>query len=127
MRCAEEPGPEGPKPIEWMGSTRHDIRSLPDRVQDVFGYGLFQAQDGGKADDAKPLQGFGGAGVLEIVEDYDGQTYRAVYTVRFARAIYVLHVFQRKSKRGAATPAQDVELIRTRLRMAREHHESYYI
>jgi phage-related protein len=83
---------------------------------------LYLAQTGEKHPDAKPLRGFGGAGVLEVVEDFDGDTYRAVYTVRFADAVYVLHVFQKKSKHGIATPRRDLELIRTRLqRVEREH------
>ena len=85
---------------------------------DVFGYGLHLAQVGRKHPDAKPLSGFGSAGVLELVEDWRGDTYRAVYTVRFKSAIFVLHVFQKKSKQGVATPKADKELIRERLKLA---------
>jgi phage-related protein len=87
-------------------------------VQDVVGYALYLAQEGGKHPDAKPLRGFGGAGVLEVVEDFDGDTNRAVYTVRFSDAVYVLHCFQKKSKRRGATPKKDVDLIRARLATA---------
>jgi phage-related protein len=87
-------------------------------VRRTFGVGLFAAQLGETPPDAKPLRGFGGAGVLELVEDHRGDTYRAVYTVRFATRIYVLHAFQKKSKRGIATPKRDLELIRERLKWA---------
>jgi phage-related protein len=88
-----------------------------------MGYALYVAQVGGKHHSAKPLKGFGGAGVLEIVSDKDGDTFRSVYTVRFANAVYVLHAFQKKSKRGAATPKSEMELIRRRLRAAEQHAE----
>jgi phage-related protein len=94
-----------------------------------IGHALYVAQIGGKHPSAKPLTGdkeFKGAGVLEIVEDHDGSAYRAVYTVKFAGAIYVLHAFQKKSKRGIATPKSDIELIKRRLRAAREHHAANY-
>jgi phage-related protein len=108
------------KPLLWTGSSRKDLRACPDEVQDTFGFALYLAQIGGKHSQAKPLKGFGGADVLEVVEDDDGDTYRAVYTVRFANAIYVLHVFQKKSKRGTATPRADMDLIKKRLRDATE-------
>ena len=92
--------------------------TLPDAVIDTFGYALYLAQTGKKHEQAKPLHGFGSAGVLEIVEDFRGNVYRAVYTVRFAVAVFVLHVFQKKSKTGLATPKQDMELIRDRLKVA---------
>ena len=85
-----------------------------------MGFALYLAQIGDKHPQAKPLKGFGGAGVLEVVEDHDGETYRATYTVRFAHAIYVLHVFHKKSKRGTATPKADIDLIKKRLRDATE-------
>lgn len=94
---------------------------MPAEVQDVFGYALFLAQSGGKHDQAKPLKGQGSAGVLEVVEDWHDGTYRAVYTVRFAAAVYVLHCFQKKSLRGIATPQRDLDLIETRLKAAAEH------
>lgn len=107
-----------PKPLEWIGSSKKDLQALPDEVMDVFGYALFLAQTGGKHDQAKPLKGFGSAGVLEVVEDWQGNTYRAVYTVRFAERVFVLHVFQKKSKSGIATPKPDMNLIRERLKTA---------
>lgn len=107
-----------PKPLEWIGSSKKDLKALPDEVMDVFGYALFLAQTGGKHDQAKPLKGFGSAGVLEVVEDWQGNAYRAVYTVRFEERVFVLHVFQKKSKSGIATPKPDMNLIRERLRTA---------
>ena len=110
------------KPVVWIGSSREDLKSLPATVQDVFGYALYLAQVGKKHPETKPLHGFGGASVLEVVEDYRGDTYRAVYTVKFAEAVYVLHVFQKKSKHGVATPKSDLDLIKTRLKRAQEFH-----
>jgi phage-related protein len=104
--------------LAWIGSSLDDLRELPDDVQDSFGYALYLAQAGEKHASAKPLKGFKGAGVLEVVENHDGETYRAVYTVRLASAVYVLHVFQKKSKRGIATPKADIDLIRQRLKTA---------
>jgi phage-related protein len=109
------------KRLHWMGSSLRDLRAFPDEVRDTIGYALYLAQTGGRHDQAKPLKGFGGAGVLEIVEDHDGETYRAVYTVKLANAVYVLHAFQKKAKRGIATPKQDMDLIRQRLKAAIEH------
>jgi len=94
------------------------MKALPDEVQGVFGRALRVAQLGGKNQAAKPLQGFGGAGVLEIVEDDSGGTYRAVYTVKFAGMVFVLHCFQKKAKRGIATPKEDMDIIRARLKVA---------
>jgi phage-related protein len=111
------------KPVDWIGPTRRELRRFPELVRIAIGFALFRAQLGGRHPSAKPLKGFGGAGVLEIVEDHDGGTYRAVYTVRFAEAVYVLHVFQKKSKKGIATPGHDLELIRTRLKEAERRHE----
>jgi len=91
---------------------------MPEEVQDIFGYALYLAQIGQKHDDVKPLKGFGSAGVLEVVEDWHGDTYRAVYTVRFAAAVFVLHVFQKKSRKGIETPKHEIALIRERLRAA---------
>ena len=113
-------GPEL-KPLVWVGSSKRDFTGFPDPVQDVFGYALYLAQSGGKHW-AKPLKGFGGAGVLEVVEDHDGDTYRTVYTVRFDTAVYVLHAFQKKSTRGIATPRHEMEMIEDRLRWARQIH-----
>ena len=109
---------EQPKPLEWVGSSKKDLLALPDVVIDVFGYALHLAQTGKKHSQAKPLQGFGSAGVLEVVEDWRGNAYRAVYTVRFAARVFVLHVFQKKSKSGVATPRPDMDLVRDRLKVA---------
>ncbi|AEM48366.1 protein of unknown function DUF891 [Acidithiobacillus ferrivorans SS3] len=106
------------KALAWVASARKDLKALPEEVQDVFGYALFLAQTGEKHDQAKPLKGFGSAGVLEVVEDHKGDTYRAVYTVRFEHAVYVLHCFQKKSAQGKATPKPDMDLIHTRLQAA---------
>lgn len=111
-----------PKACFFVGSSRKDLRALPARVRVSIGHAIFEAQCGGEAPSAKALRGFGGRGVLEVVEDFDGDTYRAVYTVRFVGAVYVLHVFQKKSKRGIATPKTDVELIKARLHTAQAHH-----
>jgi phage-related protein len=111
------------KPLEWVASSKKDLLSMPPDVIDVFGYALHLAQHGGKHPQAKPLKGFGSAGVLEVVEDDDGNTYRAVYTVRFGNAIYVLHCFQKKSHKGIATPKQELDLIHTRLKQAQQYAE----
>jgi len=103
-----------------VGSSKKDLMGLPETVVNVFGYALYLAQTGSKHDQAKPLKGFGSAGILEIIEDWEGNTYRAVYTVRLAGCVFVLHVFQKKSKRGVATPGKDMDLIRERLKVA-EH------
>jgi phage-related protein len=108
------------KSLVWIGSTKKDLLALPDEVIDTFGYALHLAQTGKKHDQAKPLHGFGSAGVLEIVEDWRGSTYRAVYTVRFATAVVVLHVFQKKAKTGTSTPKPDMELIKQRLAAAEQ-------
>ena len=96
---------------------------MPATVLDVVGYALYLAQSGLKHQQAKPLKGFGSAGVLEVVEDYDGNTYRAVYTVRFSNGVYVLHCFQKKSRKGTETSKQDKEMIEARLKLARQHSE----
>jgi phage-related protein len=106
------------KPLIWVGSSRKDLREFPDPVQDRMGYALYVAQLGGKHRDSKALSGFGGAGVLEVIGDFRGDTFRAVYTVRFAGAVYVLHAFQKKSKTGRETPRREIELIQQRLREA---------
>jgi len=113
------------KPLVWVASSKKDLKSMPGVVQDTFGYALHLAQTGEKHDASKPLKGFGGASVLEIVENHDGDTYRAVYTVRFAESVYVLHVFQKKSKAGVAAPRQDVDLIRARLKLAAEDYAQW--
>ncbi|MEO1404593.1 MAG: type II toxin-antitoxin system RelE/ParE family toxin [Cyanobacteria bacterium J06635_1] len=112
------------KPVEWIGSSREDLRKFPEEVQQMVGFALYRAQLGKKHPDAKPLKGFKGSGVLEIVENFDGDTYRAIYTVKFEGKVYVLHAFQKKSKRGISTPKQDTNLIEARLKRAREHYET---
>lgn len=112
------------KPVEWISSSRDDLRKFPEEVQQMMGFALYRAQLGKKHPDAKPLKGFKGSGVLEIVEDFDGDTYRAVYTVKFAEIVYVLHAFQKKSKRGIATSKQDIDLIEMRLKRAKEHYQT---
>lgn len=106
------------KPLEWVGSSHKDLMAMPTDVRRFFGFALSLAQAGDKHESTKVLKGFGGAGVLEVVEDNGGGTYRAVYTVKFAQAVFVLHCFQKKSKRGNTTPKEDMELIHARLKMA---------
>jgi phage-related protein len=108
------------KPVIWVGSSRKDLRAFPEPVQDHVGYALYVAQRGGKHRDAKTLSGFGGAGVVEVVTDFRGDTFRAVYTLRYAGAVYVLHAFQKKSKTGRETTRRDIELIQQRLREAEQ-------
>jgi phage-related protein len=118
-------GDPKPKLVRWIGSSKEDVRDFPEPVRLRVGGALWDAQLGGKATWVKPLQGFGGAGVLEVVDDYDGNTYRAVYTVRFGGVVYVLHAFQKKSKSGIATPRHVIALIEQRLRKAREDYERW--
>ncbi|MCC8987246.1 MAG: type II toxin-antitoxin system RelE/ParE family toxin [Candidatus Contendobacter sp.] len=113
------------KPLFWIGRRRDDLKECPDEVMREIGYALDFSQRGGKHPNAKPLKGFGGASVLEIVEDNDGDTYRAVYTVKFPLAVYVLHVFQKKSKKGMATPKRDLDLIDERLKRAESHYQDW--
>jgi phage-related protein len=108
------------KPLYWIGASLRDLRRSPEEVKDGIGYALELVQRGGKPVNAKPLKGFRGASVLEIVEDYAGSTWRAVYTVELVDAIYVLHFFQKKSKKGIATPQHHIDFIKRRLREARE-------
>jgi phage-related protein len=108
------------KPVIWVGSSRRDLRGFPEPVQDHVGYALYVAQRGGKHRDTKALGGFGGAGVVEIIKDYRGDTFRCVYTLRYAGAVYVLHAFQKKSKTGRETPRRDMELVRQRLHEAEQ-------
>ncbi len=102
----------------WIGSSHADLRRFPDQVMSDVGYALYFAQCGVKHESAKPLKGFSGAGVLEIVDSFEGNAYRAVYTVRLKHAVYVLHCFQKKSHRGSKVPKPDQELIESRLRDA---------
>jgi phage-related protein len=110
------------KPVVWIGSSKDDISELPTEVKLVFGQALYLAQIGRKHPDAKPLTGIGG-GVLEVVEDFNKNTYRAVYKVQLGDVVYVLHVFQKKSKSGKATPKPDLDLIKSRLKLAKQDHE----
>ena len=114
-----------PKSVVWIGTSHEDWKAFPDDVQDVMGYVLHLAQCGEKAANTKPLSGFKGASVLEITDDFDGNTYRAVYTVKFQEHVYVLHVFQKKSKKGITTPKSHIQLIKQRLKKAKEHHDKY--
>ena len=117
--------PPNLRPVVWVGASLRELRAFPDAVQDKVGYAMYVAQAGGKHPSAKPLKGFGGAGVLEIVEDHDGSSYRAVYTARFSEAIYALHAFQKKSTTGIATPKRTLDLVRARLKQAEELHRAY--
>ena len=108
------------KPVSWVGASLKHLREFPAPVQDNIGYALYVAQRGGKHQDAKVLRGFGGAGVLEVITDYRGDTFRAVYTLKYAGVVFVLHAFQKKSKSGRETPRRDIELIRQRLREAEQ-------
>ena len=112
---------ENARPLQWVASARKDLQAMPEKVQDIFGYALYLAQTGSKHEKAKALKGFGSAGVLEVIEDSGGSAYRAVCTVRFAHAGYVLHCFQKKSTHGIATPKPDLAVIRERLRAAEAH------
>lgn len=112
------------KPVVWQNSSKKDLLTFPELVIKEIGHALHLAQQGDKSPDAKPLQGF--SGVLEIVENYNTDTYRAVYTVRFEKAIYVLHCFQKKSKTRIATPKQDIDLIKQRLKDAEQHYKENF-
>lgn len=114
------------KRLDFIGSSQEDIKSFSEEVRSDIGYALFVAQRGEKPEAAKPLRGFGGAGVLEIVENFGGNAYRAVYTVKFPNVLYVLHCFQKKAKHGIKTPQQDISLIKQRLRAAEEDYKTYY-
>jgi phage-related protein len=115
LRMTEEPPF---KPVIWIGSSRKDFGAFPGPVKDRMGYALYVAQQGGRHVDAKPLKGYGGAGVVEIVRDHKGDAFRTVYTVRLVGALYVLHAFQKKSKTGRETPKAEMDLIHSRLREA---------
>ncbi|MFM5950688.1 MAG: type II toxin-antitoxin system RelE/ParE family toxin [Novosphingobium sp.] len=108
-------------PVDWIGSSKKDLLSFPGEVVSAMGYALGVAQQGGKHPHAKPWKGDGG-GILEVVEDFSGDTYRAVYTVRFADVIYVLHAFQKKSTKGIKTAKADIAMIRARLKLAQADH-----
>jgi phage-related protein len=112
--------------IDWIGSSRKALRSFPEEVRQDIGYALYEVQRGRKPGAAKPLKGFGGAGILEIIEDFAGDTYRAIYTVKFQKVIYVLHCFQKKSKRGIKTPRKEIELIKQRMKWAEADYKKSY-
>jgi phage-related protein len=114
------------KEVEWLGTTQRDLRRFPEEVRHEVGFALYTAELGEKALNVIPLVGFGGASVLEIISNHEGDAYRAVYTVQFSKAVYVLHVFQKKSIRGRATPKREMDLIRQRLNTARQHYEIHY-
>ncbi len=109
------------KPVEWVGSSKADLKRFPDPVQNRMGFAIYRAQLGRQHRDAKPLKG-SGSGVVEVVARHDSDTFRAVYTVRFEAAVYVLHAFQKKAKRGIATPKRELDLVRRRLQVAERHY-----
>lgn len=113
------------KELIWIGSSKEDLSAFPDDVKLVMGFALRVAQQGRKHRRAKPLKGYKGAGVLEIVDDFDGDTYRAVYTVRFEGAVYALDAFQKKSKKGIATSKADLDRIKARLKRAEDMHAEW--
>ena len=113
------------KPLKWIGSAKRDLDSMPEDVKDLFGHAIDLAQAGGKHQDAKALSGFGSAGVLEVVEDFRSDTYRAVYTVKFAGWVYVLHCFQKKSKSGIKTPKEDMDMVNARLKAAKQDFKNW--
>lgn len=113
------------KPLKWVGSAKRDLDAMPEDVKDVFGHAIDLAQAGGRHPDAKVMTGFGSAGVLEVVEDSHGDTYRAVYTVKLFGWVYVLHCFQKKSKSGIKTPKEDMNLINARLKAAKLDHAAW--
>jgi phage-related protein len=109
----------------WIAASRSELKAFPAEVRHLMGFALWQAQIGKKHLDAKPLKGFRGAGVLEVTDEFDGNAYRAVYTVKFAEAVYVLHAFQKKSKRGVKTPRQVLDLLKARLNIAKVHYDDW--
>ena len=119
----DRPAKPASKPLKWIGSSKEDLRRFPDEVRKPMGHALHLAQINLKPPNAKPLRGFGGASVLEVVEDHDGSAYRTVYTVKFQGIVYVLHVFQKKSKKGIETPKHEIDLIKARLKAAEEDYE----
>jgi len=116
---------DGDKELIWVGSSKQDLSVFPDDVKLVMGFALRVAQQGRKHPRAKPLKGYKGAGVLEIVDDFDGDTYRAIYTVRFEGAVFALDAFQKKSKKGIATSKADLDRIASRLKRAEEMHAEW--
>ncbi|HKH73760.1 MAG TPA: type II toxin-antitoxin system RelE/ParE family toxin [Vicinamibacterales bacterium] len=126
MRVRPKTRPESaPRPVRWVASSKDDLSRFPNDAKSRVGGALWDAQIGLKSPMAKPLKGFGDAGVLEVVVDFDGNTFRTVYTVRFANAVYVLHAFQKKSRRAVATPKSELDLIATRLSRAKEDYQAW--
>ena len=129
--CPNEHNPEmskqARKPLKWAGSAKRDLDAMPEDVKDVFGHAIDLAQAGGKHPDAKAMAGFGSAGVLEVVEDCRGDTYRAAYTVKVAGWVSVLHCFQKKSKSGIKTPKRDLDLIHARPKAAMQDFEALQV
>lgn len=117
--------PPPSRPLLWVASSKRDYKEFPAHVQDSFGFELYLAQTGQRPPSAKPLKGFAGK-VTELVGDFQGDAYRAVYTAQFAEAVYVLHAFKKKAKRGRATPAPDIALIERRLKDARADHAARF-
>ena len=113
------------RPLFWIGRAYDDLLACPPEVRRTFGFALGLAQRGGKFVDARPLKGFGGAGVLEVIEDWQGDTFRCVYSVKFGAAVYVLHAFQKKSKTGSKTPQREIDLVKERLKRAEEHYRQW--
>jgi phage-related protein len=124
MKLTAKP-PVSPKSLFWIGSSREDLKEFPKNVRVIIGQALYTAQHGEKHIHAKPLKGFKGAGVLEVVEHFDRDTYRAVYTVKFSDRVYVLHAFQKKAKKGIATPKAEIDLVEARLKWAEREHEEW--
>jgi len=114
------------RPTFWIGSSRKNVKDFPKEVRDEIGFSLYAAELGDTPVNSMPLVGFNGAKVLEIIVPYDGDAYRAVYTVKFRLAVYVLHAFQKKSKKGDKTPKPDMALIKKRLKDAEEHYRLNY-
>lgn len=114
------------KPVHFLGDSKAAISGFPVDVKEVIGYAIHEAQIGDKSPIARPMKGFDGSSVIEICDDYDGDTYRAMYTAKLAGVVYVLHAFQKKSKKGIQTPKPDIDLIKQRLKAAKTHHEEHY-
>ena len=125
MATNDDTIPSDPKPVFWVASSKKDLKEFPQGVRQEVGQALFDAQTGGKHPSAKPLKGFSGAGVLEVVADDDGNTYRAVYTVKFAGVVYVLHAFQKKSKSGSKTPRAEIDKVKARLKEAEKDYADW--
>jgi len=117
--------PESMRPLLWVASSKSDLLDMPEAVVSDFGHGLYEAQIGAHPSIGKVLKGFGSANVIELVIDHQGDAFRAIYTVRFAEIVVVLHAFKKKSKQGIETPKQDMELIRSRLKLAEEMYKAW--